>query len=128
MSDNQEFYNSKAWKKQRQYIWLKQNCLCAICKRPVYVNGISSYIEPSKRLKGIIHHIKWLDKTNVNDNAIALDENNLIGLCINCHNLIHEPSTTTRIGLGFDENGQLIQSTPTSEIEKIERLRQANKL
>ena len=44
-----DFYNSKVWKRVRKNIWLKQNCLCARCKLPCYVDGISDYLPKEER-------------------------------------------------------------------------------
>ena len=108
MSNRTQFYYSKAWKQVRKSIWLKQYCLCGICKRPVYVDGISDYLPKDKRLKGIVHHIEHLNESNVFNDSITINESNLIGLCIDCHNKIHGDSPT-RNDLTFDEYGNLIK-------------------
>lgn len=102
-----DFYNSKAWKVSKNTIWLRQNLLCAKCGRPVYIKGLSE--TSGKRLKGIVHHIEHLNDINVYDDNIALNEDNLIGLCIDCHNTIHGNSPV-REGLMFDETGNLVSS------------------
>lgn len=104
-----DLYKSKAWKDIRTYIWLKQNCLCARCGRPVYVSGISEYLPKEKRLKSIVHHKEYLNDINYLDETIAYDENNLEGLCIDCHNEEHFKSEIIRKDLMFDELGQVIQ-------------------
>lgn len=104
----QEFYQTKAWKQIRKNIWLKQSCLCNRCHRPVYVNGISEYIPKDKRLKGIVHHKEYLTDINFNDDSIALNEDNLEGLCIDCHNKEHFNTGVTRNDVMFDEEGNLI--------------------
>ena len=35
------FYNSKLWNDVRKNVWLKQNLLCAVCGKPVYVDKLS---------------------------------------------------------------------------------------
>ena len=104
-----DFYQSKAWKDARKTIWLKQNLLCNRCHKPVYVDGISEWIPKENRRTGIVHHIKHLDNTNVYDDSIALDENNLEGLCKDCHELEHHKDQVTRLGYEFDELGNLIK-------------------
>ena len=104
----EEFYQSKAWKQVRKNIWLDQNCLCARCHRPVYVKGIGEYIPPEKRLKGIVHHKTYLTDENFIDPMISLDENNLEGLCIDCHNEEHFTVLATRSDVKFDRDGNLI--------------------
>lgn len=107
-----DFYNSKAWKTTRRNVWLKQSCTCYICHRPVYVDGISPYIEKDKRRTGIVHHIKELDNDNVYDDTIALNEENLIGVCKDCHESLHHQDKAIRSDYRFDENGQIIPGGP----------------
>lgn len=103
-----DFYNSKVWKDVRKTIWLKQNCLCARCHLPVYVDGISEWISKENRRTGIVHHKIHLDNINVYDDEISLNEDNLEGLCIECHNQEHNPITSTREEYAFDEYGNLV--------------------
>lgn len=103
-----QFYKTKAWEDVRKYIWLKQHCLCNRCNRPVYVSGISEYIPKEKRLKGIVHHKIYLNDYNYTDDKIALDENNLEGICIDCHNKEHFSCIAIRNDLMFDEYGNVI--------------------
>ena len=102
------FYKSKLWNQVKNSVWLKQYCLCAYCNRPVYVDGISEWIPKEQRLKGIVHHIEHLHSNNLDDDSIAIDENNLIGLCIDCHNEIHHLDKANRNNYSFDENGNLV--------------------
>lgn len=103
-----DFYKSKAWKQVRKNIWIKQYCLCAKCNRPVYVRGLTDYIQKEDRLVGIVHHKEYLNTTNVFNDEIALGEDNLIGLCIDCHNEIHrEQIKSVKDGYIFDEMGNL---------------------
>lgn len=103
------FYHSKAWERVRKSVWLKQNLLCANCGKPVYVDGISDYIPKEHRRIGIVHHITELNNTNVYDDNITLNEDNLIGVCIDCHNTIHNVNTSVRSQYDFDDNGNLIK-------------------
>lgn len=103
-----DFYNSKAWKTVRKNIWLKQNCLCARCYKPVYVDGISEWIPKDQRRTGIVHHIEYLNDTNIEDDNITLNEDNLIGICKECHEKEHHKDIATRKGYEFDSYGNLI--------------------
>ena len=58
-----DFYHTKAWKQVRKNVWIKQNLLCAICNKPVYVDGLSEYLPKEKRRTGIVHHKIELDNT-----------------------------------------------------------------
>ena len=104
-----DFYNSKAWKLVRKNVWLKQNLLCSRCHKPVYVDGISEWIPKEQRRTGIVHHKIYLDNFNVSDDAIALDEKNLEGICKECHELEHHKDQVTRNEFMFNEDGDLIQ-------------------
>lgn len=105
-----EFYQSKAWKDCRKEVWLKQNLLCGICNRPVYVDGISPYTPKKNRRTGIVHHIEHLNDNNVYDDNVTLNINNLIGVCKECHEKEHHTDVATRKGYSFDEYGNLISS------------------
>jgi len=104
-----DFYQSKAWKQVRKNIWLKQSCLCAICGKPCYVDGISEYTPKEYRRRGIVHHIKHLDNNNVFDNDVALCEDNLIGICKECHEREHASDFITRKEVMFDNDGNLVK-------------------
>lgn len=104
-----KFYKSKAWNDVRKIIWLKQNLLCNRCHKPVYVDGISEYIPKDKRVKGIVHHKEYISDSNINDINITLNQDNLEGLCIDCHNKEHITTQSTRQEYKFDELGNLIK-------------------
>ena len=102
-----DFYHSKVWNQVRKNIWLKQNLLCAICSKPVYVDGISDYIPKEYRRTGIVHHIEHLDNINVYDDNITLNENNLIGVCKDCHEELHHQDIAKRKDYVFDDDGNI---------------------
>lgn len=104
-----QFYKSKAWEDVRKTVWLKQNLLCNRCHRPVYVDGLSTYIPKERRLKGIVHHKQYLNDSNIYDINLTLNMDNLEGLCQECHNRIHFSTNSTRDGVHFDENGNLVK-------------------
>lgn len=87
---------------------MKQQCLCNRCNKPVYVSGLSDYIPIDKRVKGIVHHKIYLDNNNYTNEYIAFNEDNLEGLCIDCHNNEHFSSTVIRNDLMFDEYGNIV--------------------
>ena len=104
----QQIYKTKTWDRIRKYIWIKQKCICNRCHRPVYVSGISEWLPIDKRLKGIVHHKEYLDDTNYTDINISYNEDNLEGICIDCHNKEHFKSKVIRDDVMFDEYGNLI--------------------
>ena len=105
-----DFYNSKAWKSVRKSVWLKQNLLCNRCYKPVYVDGISKWIPKEQRRTGIVHHKEYLNNNNITDDSITLSEDNLEGLCKDCHEKEHHQDISTRKEYKFDEDGNLIKS------------------
>ena len=92
------FYNSKEWKKVREYILRRDKYLCQICGNP----GEE------------IHHQIHLTPQNINDLNISMHEGNLSTLCKECHFKQHaqKPSDELKDGYVFDENGYVI---PTSK-------------
>ena len=104
-----DFYQSKVWKLVKRNVWLKQSCLCAECHKPVYVDGISEYIPKEQRRTGIVHHKIWLDDSNVYDENISLNEDNLVGICKECHEREHHKDMSTRNDVMFDDDGNLIK-------------------
>ena len=104
-----KFYNSKLWKQVKNNVWLKQNLLCNRCGKPVYVDGISEYIPKEDRIIGIVHHKEYLTEANLEDDLVAINEDNLEGLCIDCHNDIHKSSKGLRKEYKFDEYGNIVK-------------------
>ena len=89
-----KFYQSPNWIRTRDYIMSKYHYICQKCKK-----------NPAE----IVHHIIWLNSSNINDPYIALDEHNLTPVCRECHALIHEGVEATQDDLMFDEQGQLVR-------------------
>jgi predicted kinase len=75
----------------------------------------------------IVHHTIELTPENINNPEVALNFDNLRGLCLDCHNKTHYEESSyehlyhneiyeiqnrrdTRAGMRFDDNGQLIKA------------------
>ena len=87
------FYNSIEWKKVAKFIRIKQHHLCR-CGKPI----------------DLIHHKIWLTPQNITDPMIALNEENLIGVCYWCHAIEHKLVVINVVdGLMFTEDGDLIK-------------------
>ena len=104
-----KFYNSKLWNDVKNTIWLKQNLLCNRCGKPVYVDGLSEWIPKDKRRTGIVHHIVYLNDINISDENLTINEDNLEGLCKDCHEKEHHKNISVRDDYLFDENGNLVK-------------------
>lgn len=103
-----EFYNSKLWKEVKNNIWIKQHLLCNRCGKPVYVDGISEWIPKDKRRTGIVHHKIYLNNTNIYDDNITINEDNLEGVCKWCHeHVCHNTDTSIRKDYEFDDEGNI---------------------
>lgn len=91
------FYNSRQWKKCRQYIFNKYHGLCAKCG------------EPGK----IVHHKTYLTPYNIDNPDVTLNEDNLVLLCKDCHEKIHsEAKSVIRDGLRFTSTGDIEPIAP----------------
>ena len=73
-----KFYNSRPWRKLRLKALERDHNECQLCKKNPEVNKIV--------LANTVHHIK-----EVKDRPdLAMDLDNLVSLCRNCHEEIHE--------------------------------------
>jgi len=88
-----EFYQSKAWRETRAYIFKRDLGLCVRCGKP----------------GEIVHHKRYLTPDNIDDPSVSLNEDNLETLCRECHALEHEGELPTDRALTFDENGDLVE-------------------
>lgn len=87
-----KFYKSKSWRITRQSYFDKQFGLCERCSGP----------------GKIVHHIEYIDMSNINDTEVLLSHDNLELLCQSCHNREHFKKESMRDGYDFDEEGNLI--------------------
>lgn len=92
------FYKSKAWKNTREYIFKRDEGLCQDCLE-------KGRITPGKE----VHHIKFLEPSNMNDTDITLGESNLRLLCKECHHRRHGINNSTDDDLMFDKYGNLVE-------------------
>jgi len=89
------FYHSPEWKRVRDYVKMRDRYRCVRCGMPAQE----------------VHHKIHLTKTNIWDPKIALNPDNLISLCRDCHFRIHQEDDgrcATGQGFMFDESGQLV--------------------
>lgn len=84
------FYNSAAWKHTSKAYAASKFYLCEKCGHEGY----------------IVHHKKHLTPANINNPEITLSWDNLMYLCLECHNRIHGKQDE-RVAL-FDSNGNMI--------------------
>ena len=74
------FYRSMAWRAVREAAMSRDGRLCVDCmKKGMYV--------PAEE----VHHIIPLSPDNINDPTIALNLDNLVSLCRECHKARHHP-------------------------------------
>lgn len=82
--DVHAFYNSHYWNKKRESILKRDHYQCQRCL------GNLKTDEPIKRIRltkaKYVHHIIELKE----DFEKALDDDNLISLCFNCHEIVHK--------------------------------------
>ncbi|MER2060011.1 MAG: HNH endonuclease [Niallia sp.] len=83
-----KFYNSSDWKRKRLEIKQRDNNECQECKRQGRLSiDTNEYSEKAKRKKImlVVDHIKELEDYP----ELALNDDNLETLCVNCHNKKH---------------------------------------
>lgn len=74
-----KFYNSKAWRDLRNILIIERGPRCQMCGRDMTFN--------TNELIG--HHKKELTPDNINDPAVALNPDNILLVCHDCHNKEH---------------------------------------
>ena len=84
------FYNSNRWKMARRIVLRRDHYTCADC-----------YGRAAE-----VHHIQELTPDNINDDSVALNPDNLLSLCSECHRKRTVGSKgDLPDGVIFDENG-----------------------
>lgn len=83
---DENFYKTKEWVKKRKEILERDNFECQLCKEKALVTKANT-----------VHHIKhYRDRPD-----LALEDDNLISVCANCHNKLHPER-------GFDSEDKII--------------------
>lgn len=96
-----EFYNSMRWRKCAKAFARSKLYICEMChNRTVARKG-------SEEQRFIVHHKVPLTPQNINNPDIAYNWDNLMLLCLECHNKIHSNDCNRRV-MHFDEDGNLI--------------------
>ena len=85
------FYGGKAWKTTQAAYMMSQHYICERCGS----------------LARIVHHIKRITPQNINDPDVTLNWDNLMALCIDCHNNEHMGGSVIAEGLRFDKDGNI---------------------
>jgi 5-methylcytosine-specific restriction enzyme A len=88
IEQKRKFYDGREWKSLREHIKKRDNHECQECKRQGRVRiDTNEYSESAKRKKIalVVHHIKELE----HHPELALDEDNLETICVECHNKEH---------------------------------------
>ena len=72
--DEHKFYKTKEWRKKRLEMLKRDNFECQMCKE----RGLQTQAQT-------VHHIVHLR----DDRSLALEDKNLVSLCLSCHNEVH---------------------------------------
>ncbi len=88
------FYNSQSWVNVRNSFFIEKYGICERCGGP----------------GEIVHHKIYITPHNIHDPNITLNKKNLELLCRTCHNLEHEGTSSTRQGIAFNANGDVIKT------------------
>lgn len=87
-----KFYKSKSWRSTRDAYFNKMFGLCERCQGP----------------GKIVHHIEYIDMSNINNHELLLNFDNLELLCQACHNKEHFKGSGIREGYEFDADGNIV--------------------
>ena len=84
MRTQEQFYKSKQWEAFRKVIISERADAdgfvhCAKCGKPIL-----------HKYDLIVHHIKELSDSNVNDTSVSLNPDNVECVCFRCHNQVHD--------------------------------------
>lgn len=79
------FYKSKRWKEKREKILRRDEYLCQECKRYGKATPATT-----------VHHVIPIEQ----DMSLKLNSNNLISLCEQCHNKMHDRGSNNLTQLG----------------------------
>lgn len=72
------FYRTKAWQSVRNFVMSRDGRLCQDCLAKGKITAAEE-----------VHHIIELTPDNINDPSVALNPDNLVSLCRECHKLRH---------------------------------------
>lgn len=96
-----EFYNSTRWRKCTKAFAQSKMYICEMCHNKTVAR------KSTERQRWIVHHKVPLTPSNINNFDIAYGWDNLMLLCLECHNKIHSNDCNSRV-MHFDEDGNLI--------------------
>lgn len=88
LKERQAFYNNKDWRQTRERIKKRDNYECQWCKREGRVTIDTGALNRNGRKKNalIVHHIK----ERLDYPELALEDDNLVTVCFECHEKHHE--------------------------------------
>lgn len=96
-----KFYNSRAWRRLARAYAASRAWRCEVCD-----NKNVDYSKPIYKQLHCHHKIELTDE-NLSNPDIALNEKNLVLLCIRCHNQAHSGGEVLADDLYFDEEGMV---------------------
>lgn len=92
-----KFYNSPEWRVLRLEILKRDQNICQKCGKLIFKS-------PN------VHHIKYLTPQNIDDINVSLNPENLMTVCEDCHNKIHEK--------GFKKKESIVNEDLTIDYSK----------
>jgi len=93
------FYKTAKWKAKRERILRRDEYLCQECKRYGKTTPATT-----------VHHIYPLEQRP----ELGLVSDNLISLCNDCHNAMHDRTTNQLTALGLEWVGRIEKKIPPS--------------
>ena len=97
---SKDFYNSTRWRKCAKAFAESKLFICERCHNQFPKRD-------GRRQRWIVHHKEPLTPDNIHDDLIAYGWDNLMFLCIECHNAVHGRSSSGR-RMQWDDDGNLV--------------------
>ena len=100
---SKNFYNSYRWRRCAKAYAESKLYICERCHGLKSVNKVDG-----TRQRWVVHHKKPLNPNNINNDEVAYGWDNLMFLCIECHNAIHAELDALAVPNGITSGPSLL--------------------
>lgn len=113
------FYSLPEWKALRKQVAAESFYICSVCQKP------------TNSCEGIVHHKIPIDETNIFNPEITLNKDNLMYVCRQCHEKLHEGNKKNKMSQADAEEfyqllGELVTDTKTDTNSKAEKTKETS--
>ena len=109
------FYSLPEWKALRKQVAVESFYICSVCQKP------------TNSCDGIVHHKIPIDETNIFNPEITLNKDNLMYVCRQCHEKLHEGNKKNKMSQAdAEEFYQLLGELVTDTNIKAEKTKETS--